>query len=370
MKKLILTSVATLIFAAASLQPLSAQLTINDSIPVEDLIMDFFNSGVLISVDNVTVNGQTATDLIHPQFGLFNNGLSDGFEMNSGLLMYTANVLGLMGEYNNPLENYQDADMELMVGNNVNDCAVVEFDVLVDADALAFSYTFGSAEYASFTCSPYNDGFGLFISGPGIDGPYSNNAINIATIPDSDTPVAINTVNRGAPSGSYDATTCLAANPNWQQDTIYYVDNPGNSISSTDFNGFTVSLEAYVEVEFGQVYHMKFAVCNAVDGAFHSGVLLEEGSFEGRLLGTADNPGKAPFKLYPNPARDFVSFQNLDENARTATIIDITGRQVKSIDLSSLTNSTLPIADLETGVYIVEILGANGPLATSKLVKR
>ena len=369
MKKLLLPSLAALFFAAASIQPLSAQLTVNDSIPVDELIDDFFNSGVLVSIDNITVNGQSAADLVHRQFGLFNNGLTDGFDMNSGLVMYTGNILNLLDDFIvlPTSGSYQDADMAVMVGNNVNDCAVIEFDVDVDADALAFNYIFGSQEYLGFTCSMFNDGFGLFISGPGIDGPYSNNAINIATIPNSDTPVAINTVNRGYhPSPQ----ACEAANPNWQQDSIYYVDNPGHAVSSVEFTGFTVSLEAYVEVEFGETYHMKFAVCNTLDHAFDSGVLLEEGSFEGRLLSKTDNSIKAPFKLYPNPAHDFLHLQNLDENARTAVIFDITGRQIKSIDLSTLTESSLSLAGLENGVYIIEIQGANGTLATSKLIKR
>ena len=62
----------------------------------------------------------------------------------------------------------------------MNDCAVIEFDVIVSADALAFNYVFASSEYAAYTCSNYNDAFGLFVSGPGISGPYENDAINIA----------------------------------------------------------------------------------------------------------------------------------------------------------------------------------------------
>ena len=145
----------------------------------------------------------------------------------------------------------------------VYDCAVIEFDVLVEADALAFNYFFASQEYAAFTCSNYNDGFGLFISGPGIEGPYINNAINIATIPNSTTPVAINTVNSGVPSGGFPIENCENANPNWIEDSQYFMQNSSNEVNELPFTGFTENFEAYVEVTNGEIYHIKFAISRA-----------------------------------------------------------------------------------------------------------
>ena len=61
-----------------------------------------------------------------------------------------------------------------------------------------------------------NDAFGFFLSGPGIVGPYSDNAVNLATIPnpvlaDQTIPVTINSstmASRGLPEPPPTATRC------------------------------------------------------------------------------------------------------------------------------------------------------------------
>src|SRR5690606_1780277 len=102
---------------------------------------------------------------------------------------------------------------------------ILEFDFVPNGDSLMFRYVFASKEYPGYTCSSFNDAFGFFISGPGINGPFSNNAINIALIPGTDVPVAINTLNSGTPSGGNLASTCFNANPDWVEHSMYFVEN-------------------------------------------------------------------------------------------------------------------------------------------------
>src|SRR5690606_15969665 len=104
---------------------------------------------------------------------------------------------GFFGPLPNP--NIQtDSDLQAISGMNIHNAAILEFDFVPNGDSLVFRYVFASDEYPSFTCSNYNDAFGFFISGPGITGPFTNNAINIALIPGTNTPVAVNTVNSGS----------------------------------------------------------------------------------------------------------------------------------------------------------------------------
>ncbi|MCA1763116.1 MAG: choice-of-anchor L domain-containing protein, partial [Flavobacteriales bacterium] len=294
------------IFSSNSLQ---GQFAVNDSLTVEELVYDFFDSGVLVEISNLTVNGQ-APDSVNNQIVLFDNGLENGLDMDAGLSLATGYAKSYLipnsgfENLTNPVTN--DPDMMAITGQNVNDCAIIEFDVLVDADALAFNYIFTSSEYTSFTCSQFNDAFGFFISGPGLQGQYTNNAINIATIPDSQIPVAINTLNGGEPSYPGNSSYCEDANPNWQNDTVYFVDNTDNVNSPFIANGYTVTLEAFVEVTFGESYHMKIGICDAADGALDSAVLLEAGSFEGRLLSSTDDAKLPRLKTFPNPATDAI----------------------------------------------------------------
>jgi len=89
-----------------------------------------------------------------------------------------------------------DADLAQAAGFGINDACVIEFDFMPAGDSVKFNYAFGSEEYPEFV-NQFNDAFGFFLSGPGIAGPYSNNAINIAQIPGTNDPVTINNVNCG-----------------------------------------------------------------------------------------------------------------------------------------------------------------------------
>src|SRR5690606_35828975 len=149
-------------------------------------------------------------------------------------------------------------------------------------DEVSFNYVFGSEEYLEFVGMGYNDVFGFFLSGPGITGPYSNNAINMALVPGTPTPVAIDNVN----------ATLNAA---------YYVDNgdgyssPQNSSAQyIQFDGFTVPLTASAQVQCGQTYHLKIAVQDAGDAVFDSGVFLEAGSLTSPNEFTAEVVTESP----------------------------------------------------------------------------
>ncbi len=138
--------------------------------------------------------------------GNTNIGLSSGILMGTGKIVDP--IFGGVNEHSSmSYDGYLspqlsgDADLLTLSGNQPGaasiDACVLEFDFVPLGDTVKFRYVFGSEEYPDFVCSSFNDVFGFFISGPGISGPYSNNAINIALIPGTTMPVAINTVNDG-----------------------------------------------------------------------------------------------------------------------------------------------------------------------------
>src|SRR5690606_35619983 len=91
--------------------------------------------------------------------------------------------------------------------------------------------------------------------------------------------VAINTVNSGMATGSGNPATCEAANPNWVEDSQYFVDNTGEPAGDVQFPGMTQTFAALADVDCGEWYHIKLAIGDASDGGLDSGVFLEAGSF-------------------------------------------------------------------------------------------
>jgi hypothetical protein len=354
---------------------LSAQINADNTIPISTLVNEIFNTGTFVEVSNVTFNGLPADDtLTSIQIGLFGNGFDDGLPVDSGFAMTTGDMVNLFtNEMGNSFvgDTPDDPDIISISGFNVNDCAVLEFDVLNLAEALAFNFTFASIEYESFTCSQFNDAFGLFISGPGISGPYENGAINIALIPGSDTPIAINTVNSGTPS-FFDSFYCEEANPNWIEDSQYFIQNSGNIVSNVMFNGFTVNMEAFVEVEQNETYHIKFAICDAVDGALDSGIILEANSFEGKFLSVFDQNRPEQLKLYPNPSTDQVYIEipsNYIGKNLSLRILDLQGRIVSETNISATGRVELETSQLEKGLYLIETAINGKVFGLSKLLR-
>ena len=191
--------------------------------------------------------------------------------------MVTGSAIGIIGGISGFLTNTVNGDADLFALSpstaTFNDVAIIEFDITVYADTLSFFYSFASNEYTGFTCSNFNDQFGLLISGPGINGQFSNNSINLATIPNSQVPVSINTLNSGMASGGNNPEYCINANPNWIDDSIYFIPNDPPQDNFV-MNGLTVKLEAKTNVTFGETYHIKMVIGDAYDTAFDSGVFL------------------------------------------------------------------------------------------------
>lgn len=243
---------------------LSAQ-TISTQYSPSYLVQNVF-LGQGVQVSNVTFQGDSTL-----QIGKFFDFTTIGID--SGIVLSTGNVNNITNlgpNASTPIQSTQnfpnDPDIiDIVQTNNpgiaANDAAILEFDFTPLGDSVRFDYIFGSEEYPEFVCS-FNDGFGMFLSGPGITGPYTNNAVNIALIPGTSIPVSIYTINQTT-------GTCAWANSNTQ----YYVPN----VPPVEFayDGYTTVLRAEYPVTCGQPYHLKIAIADAGDFAYDSGVLLK-----------------------------------------------------------------------------------------------
>jgi gliding motility-associated-like protein len=251
---------------------------------------------VLINANAIglTVSNVTLSEGVDTQIGYFSNGTAD-ISMSDGIVLSTGGLDLVTGTgqtgTGGPGINEPDLAMQMfLVGMDTNtidreNVVVIEFDFEAAGDVIEFDYVFASHEYPGYTCSQFNDMFGFFISGPGITGPFSNNGKNIALVPDPDnpsdyttTPVAINTINSGTPSGANSAP-CDDIDADWADYNVFFVDNNPIPAGSINYPGYTTVLTATSEVICGETYHLKLAICDASDNALNSAVFIEAGSF-------------------------------------------------------------------------------------------
>ncbi|MBS1582070.1 MAG: choice-of-anchor L domain-containing protein, partial [Bacteroidetes bacterium] len=282
---------------------LHAQLTVDNSQDPITLVNDIL-VGQGVAVSNVTFNGvplATTNDQIGSFNGVASNiGLAGGITICTGKVIQLPGPNFLTGSTVSPASPNETPDPDLMVfsGGSQHCVAALEFDFIPTGDSISFRFVFGSEEYPEYVCTNFNDAFGFFLSGPGISGPFSHQAINLARVPGTGIPVAINTVNPGVPgSNGGNASTCAASDPNWQANSIFYVDNPEpdpffNPTTTVELDGFTVPLTAHATVQCGQIYHIKMVIANGTDGTLDSAVFIEGGSFSSAssLVATATTP--------------------------------------------------------------------------------
>ncbi|WP_020538983.1 choice-of-anchor L domain-containing protein [Lewinella cohaerens] len=261
-----------------------AQLEVTNAAPItpENLISNVF-LGDGVEVVSITYAGDQGA------VGLFTQG-STTIGMERGIVMTTGTAVSNPGQtgvnapasaqasFNNG-SSATDADLLGIVGANIGISNVTSYTIefIPVNDTLRFTYAFASEEYPEFACTNYNDVFGFFISGPGINGPYTNNAENIALIPGTDRPVTINNVNPGMPGAAGGTIANCSGDDGSLAFAGFYNANNGNTLPVYD--GFTDVFVAQAVVEPCSTYTIKLVIADAFDAIFDSGVFLEAKSF-------------------------------------------------------------------------------------------
>ena len=248
-----------------------AQLVLSGNLSPEQVVQNTL-LGPGVTVSNVTFNGLPATSP-NVQVGRF-DGADCVLQLDSGLLMCTGGIDVALGPNNTGsgfaelfTDDLWDEDLNNVAGDWCMDNAIIEFDFVPSGDSISFEYTFASEEYLEYVNAGYNDAFGFFLSGPGIFGPFDNDAVNLAVVPGTFSYVSVNSVHPGS-------------------NALYYQDN-GNGFSAPyvnsnyyiQFDGFTRGLSARAQVQCGQTYHIKLAIGDVGDPNWDSGVFILGGSF-------------------------------------------------------------------------------------------
>ncbi|MFK5856599.1 MAG: choice-of-anchor L domain-containing protein [Bacteroidota bacterium] len=274
------------------------------------------SAAVIALIDSVFLDGVNPNQFKNISFtgdpeavGYFTNGYIFGFSNPSGIVMGT----GFVEDFDEPnnCSNYSngntsggsDPDLVIAAGGSIFDACVIEFDFMPTGDTAKFNYVFGSEEYHEWVSPAYNDVFGFFLSGPGINGTYSNGSINIAIIPGTNLPVKISNINCGDQDNA--CTPPPGSGPNCQ----FLNDNTNQSNGSfqqTTLDAYTDAFSAGNETESCGWYHIKLAIGDYSDPTYDSGVFLEKGSFDPGSMSGASS--------YTHPTIDSILYESCGNN--------------------------------------------------------
>ena len=338
----------TLLLIVISQQKLKAQLTASSSTYSTSQLVQtiLLNGSDCVTATNITYTGATAAR------GYFTGG-SAPIGIASGVILASGNCSNANGPNNNEgtgtdLGLGGDADLDLLQTSSypTYDAAILSFDFVPTQDVATFNYVFGSEEYCEWAPSSFSDVFGFFISGPGISGPYSGGAVNIALLPDGTTAVSINNVNQNT-------------------NTSYFVGNagscPSNAGLNVEYDGVTVVLTATTPTLTPcQTYHIKLAISDCSDHILDSGVFLEEGSFDagtGFDVNAGVNGNTSINLMYEGCDDGFFTFLREDSSdlsqPLTITGITISGTATPGTDCNTIpTSITIPAGQSSYTLFI------------------
>ena len=236
-----------------------------------------------------------------------------------------------------------DVNLDGIATQAIRDVAVYTITFTPTSDTLRFRYCFASEEYPEYSCTQFNDIFGFFIQGPGYPTP-----TNIALVPGTNLPVAINNIHPFNNQNNPNPNPCFPFN------TQYYNDNDNSSVQPV-YDGFTEVLTAIAKVIPCEPYTIKLAIADVFDSAFDSGVFIEAKSFGTSALRVSLNTPGADGAIAEGCSTASITFSLTNPQSTDYPInVNQFGSATAGIDFQNLpgnllipagqTNITIPLA--------------------------
>ncbi len=272
-------------------------INVSNANTVTEAQMEAVLTGTGVTISNLTITNPGNCTNFRRGVGIFTNGTAavgpgpvlsepDGVvvansDFANGNLLNSSNDVP---NVSNGLCNGATSDADLVsieAGTNNGEYAAIEFDVVPAGTSLAIPFQFGSDEFPEYVCSAFGDLVGIFVSGPGINGPYSGalNAENFAKTAAGDLS-SINWVNTGIVGQNGNLGNCGSL-----LNAVYYTDNSNGNLNggnagvaltnaNLELDGFTNTLFQTITVVPGQSYHVKIATADSADRVWDSAAFI------------------------------------------------------------------------------------------------
>jgi len=326
------------------------QLTITPAQSANNLAQSLAGPGITILNPSLTCATQANGRFTAVASNL---GIDTGILLTTGQAIFVAgSEPGLTSTNNNT--NGDPALQPLSGASTTRDACMLQFDLVPKGDTIKFDYVFGSEEYINSICGPYNDAFAFFISGPGIAG-----VQNMAQVPGTNIPVAVNSINTGVPGIYGNIVNCTSMGPG-SPFTSYYNNNQNGT--TVAYRGLTTVLVAAHAVNPCDTYHLKLTIADALNGLYDSGVFIKAGSLQSATFGM-DVAGPVTIggipAIYKGCTQGTVTFnRSVAKPTPQVLSYQVAGTAINGVDYAAITNSitipanatqvTLPINGLVT----------------------
>lgn len=294
-----------------------AQLKITTNRSVTDLVTNVLASKG-VSIQNIESSANLNA------IGFF-DGRGSNLGLDSGIVISTGQVKNAAGKNligNTGTSNNQAGDSLISKLNPSQpnfDASWIKFDITPESDSIRFRFIFASEEYPEFVNQLYNDVFGLFILG----NEYGTET-NLAIIPNTNTPVSIQSIN-----GIVNAQL--------------YRDNTNGLTCS--FDGFTTIIEVKAKVTPCKKYQLKFVIADIKDFIYDSGIFIEAQSLQSINKNAVTLIAKKDI-ISECDSNDFIFSRNSDDLS-TEIIINyvISGTATSNIDytIDNINTAVIPI---------------------------
>ncbi len=313
-------------------------IQIDPNISPQILVEDVFVKSGCFDVENVSFDGNLSA------IGYFSSGLT-AIGIEDGIIISSGNVNSAAGPNNSNSTsgttsfNNSDNDLEDIANapNDSFDAAILEFSFTPAVDSVSFQFAFASEEYPEFVNANVNDAFGFFVSGPGINGPFENNAVNVALIPGTNTFITIDDVN---------------ANTN----NTYYNSNGGGNF--LEYDAYLDVITASIEVIPCEQYNIKLAICDIGDDIYDSAVFLAGDSFnagQGVTVNAETSTGQADEDVVEGCNGGVFFFQRENPNDLSEEVVvtfEIGGTAENGVDYDFIADSIV----IPAGIEKIELL--------------
>lgn len=285
-----------------------------------------------------------------------NIGLEEGIVLTTGVAASEGANVGIVEPENmeasaNNQSTATDPDIEILAeGEDIFNLTKYTITFIPSSDKLSFRYVFASEEYPEFGCTPYNDFFGFFISGPGFSGVYENGGENIALIPGTNQAVSINNIHPQNPANP----ACTPAFPE------FFNDNNGTG-NLPVYDGYLDIFTAEADVIPCETYTIKLVIADISDAQHDSGVFFEAKSFNSKGFQVSANSQVLDGTLIEGCTEG--SFNIAIEDAEgTDLMIDyqMVGDAINGIDYETISGSIpIPAGQTSVSIPVIPIVDSN-----------